>query len=76
MNITLTLMEDRLISISDIFCDLKFDVLALNTYLKLSDKVRIFGLFKLHTISILIFTISIILNFLQKLQPNKKIYKL
>ena len=66
MNITLTLMADHLISNSNIFLFskkkkkktptyffyLKFGVLALNSYLKLSSKVKIFGLFRFYTISI------------------------
>ena len=41
INITLTLMEDYLISNYDVFFDLNAGVPALNTYLKLSGKFKI-----------------------------------
>jgi hypothetical protein len=50
MNVTLTLMADRLLSNSDMFSDVRSGVLPLNTYIKLSGKVKI-GLFKIHVVS-------------------------
>ena len=53
MNVTLTLMENCLLSNSDMFSDVQSDALALNTCLKLSSKIKILALFRIHAVSTL-----------------------
>ena len=50
MNISLTLMADRLLSNSDLYSDVKSGVLALNSNIRISGKVKILGL-KIHAVS-------------------------
>ncbi|KAG2712190.1 hypothetical protein I3843_04G105400 [Carya illinoinensis] len=50
MNLSLTIMADRLLSNTEIFSDVTSGVLPLNTYIRLSGKVKIF-LFRIHAVS-------------------------
>ncbi|KAL1195909.1 Late embryogenesis abundant protein [Cardamine amara subsp. amara] len=47
INLTLTLMADRLLSESQLFNDLMVGVIPLNTFVKVSGKVRVLKIFKL-----------------------------
>ncbi|KAI6673355.1 hypothetical protein NL676_001261 [Syzygium grande] len=51
MNLTLTVMADRFLSNSHAYTDVLSGVLPLNTYTKMSGKVTIMGLFKVHVVS-------------------------
>ncbi|KAL4606545.1 hypothetical protein ACB092_09G110600 [Castanea dentata] len=50
MNVSLTLLADRLLSNSDIYSDVKSGVVPLNTYVRLPGKVNMLG-FKFHAVS-------------------------
>ncbi|KAL4606543.1 hypothetical protein ACB092_09G110400 [Castanea dentata] len=50
MNVSLTLLADRLLSNSDIYSDVKSGVVPLNSYIRLPGKVKILG-FKIHAVS-------------------------
>ncbi|KAK9986353.1 hypothetical protein SO802_031304 [Lithocarpus litseifolius] len=50
MNVSLTLLADRLLSDSDLYSDVKSGVLALSSKIRLSGKVKILGL-KFHAVS-------------------------
>ncbi|KAM3690078.1 hypothetical protein ACJW31_09G094400 [Castanea mollissima] len=50
MNVSLTLLADRLLSNSDIYSDVKSGVVSLNSYIRLPGKVKILG-FKIHAVS-------------------------
>ncbi|KAK1563806.1 hypothetical protein Q3G72_033161 [Acer saccharum] len=51
MNLTLTLMADRLLSNSDLYSDVLSGALPMNTYTKISGKVSILNVFKVHVVS-------------------------
>ncbi|XVF84327.1 hypothetical protein PTKIN_Ptkin17bG0028100 [Pterospermum kingtungense] len=51
MNLTLTVMADRLISDSNFISDLSGRQLPLNTFAKISGKVNVLSLFKIHVVS-------------------------
>ncbi|XVF65720.1 hypothetical protein PTKIN_Ptkin09bG0272200 [Pterospermum kingtungense] len=51
MNLTLTVMADRLVSDSRFFSDVSGGQLALNAFAKVSGKVNILKIFKIHVIS-------------------------
>ncbi|KAI9154177.1 hypothetical protein LWI28_022116 [Acer negundo] len=51
MNLTLTLMADRLLSNSEVYSDVLSGALPLNTYTKISGKVSILNIFKVHVVS-------------------------
>ncbi|KAL6988246.1 hypothetical protein U1Q18_013994 [Sarracenia purpurea var. burkii] len=51
MNITLTLMADRLLSNSDLYSDIMSGTLPLTTFTRISGKVYILKIFKIHVVS-------------------------
>ncbi|KAF8007582.1 hypothetical protein BT93_K1550 [Corymbia citriodora subsp. variegata] len=51
MNLTLTVLANRFLSNSQAYSDILSGVLPLNTYTKMSGKVTIMGLFKVHVVS-------------------------
>ncbi|XP_048139136.1 uncharacterized protein LOC115752521 [Rhodamnia argentea] len=51
MNVSLTVLANRLLSNSQAYTDFLSGVLTLNTYTKMSGKVTIMGLFKVHVVS-------------------------
>ncbi|XVF65700.1 hypothetical protein PTKIN_Ptkin09bG0270300 [Pterospermum kingtungense] len=51
MNLTLTVMADRLVSDSRFFSDVSGGQLALNAFAKVSGKVNILKIFKIHVVS-------------------------
>ncbi|XWS13169.1 hypothetical protein CRYUN_Cryun36dG0014600 [Craigia yunnanensis] len=51
MNLTLTIMADRLVSDSKFFSDVSGGELPLNAFAKISGKVNVFKLFKIHVVS-------------------------
>lgn len=51
MNLTLTVMADRLISDSNFLSDVSDRQLPLNTFAKISGKVNVLNLFKIHVVS-------------------------
>ncbi|KAM6556133.1 hypothetical protein CsatB_003152 [Cannabis sativa] len=48
MNITLTIMVDRLLSETKFYSDVLAGLMPMNTYIKMSGKVKILGIFKIH----------------------------
>ncbi|CAK8542198.1 unnamed protein product [Lathyrus sativus] len=48
VNVTLTLMADRVLSSTQIFSDASANILPLNTFVRISGEVNILGLFKFH----------------------------
>ncbi|XVF37618.1 hypothetical protein REPUB_Repub20aG0025000 [Reevesia pubescens] len=51
MNLTVTIMADRLISDSQFFSDVTNGELPLDTFVKISGKVNVLNLFKIHVVS-------------------------
>ncbi|KAM0994632.1 hypothetical protein FF1_010158 [Malus domestica] len=52
MNVTLTIMADRLLGkSSELFSDVRAGTLPLNTFTKISGKVIVLGIFKIHVVS-------------------------
>ena len=51
MNLTLTIMADRLLSNSQVYSDVTSGRLPLDTFIKLSGKVTILGFIKIHVVS-------------------------
>ncbi|KAI4355964.1 hypothetical protein L6164_000019 [Bauhinia variegata] len=51
MNLTLTIMADRLLSNSQLFSDVTSGELPVNTFVRLSGKVRVLGFIKFHVVS-------------------------
>ncbi|XP_038882665.1 uncharacterized protein LOC120073854 [Benincasa hispida] len=51
MNITLTIMADRLLKTTTVFSDVVAGTMPLNTYTRISGKVRILGIFNIHVVS-------------------------
>ncbi|KAK2656269.1 hypothetical protein Ddye_009321 [Dipteronia dyeriana] len=51
MNLSLTLMADRLLSNSEVYSDVLSGALPLNTYTKISGKVSILNIFKVRVVS-------------------------
>lgn len=50
-NLSLTIMADRLLSDSQLYSDVTSGTLPLNTFVKISGKVRILGFIKVHVVS-------------------------
>lgn len=51
LNLTLTLMADRLLSNSQLYSDITSGTLPLNTFVRISGKVSILGFIKVHVVS-------------------------
>ncbi|XP_052174565.1 uncharacterized protein LOC127789662 [Diospyros lotus] len=51
MNLTLTLMADRLLTNSKLYSDVLSGTLPLSTFTRISGKVQIFNIFKIHVVS-------------------------
>ncbi|KAM1272217.1 hypothetical protein ACFX2J_032935 [Malus domestica] len=51
MNVTLTIMADRLLGKSELFSDVVAGTLPLNTLTKVSGEVSVLGIFKIHVVS-------------------------
>ncbi|KGN54479.1 uncharacterized protein LOC101208230 [Cucumis sativus] len=51
MNITLTIMADRLLKTTTVFTDAVAGSMPLNTYTRISGKVKILGIFNIHVVS-------------------------
>lgn len=51
VNVTLTIMADRLLSRSQVYSDVLAGALPMNTHSRVSGKVRVLGIFKIHVVS-------------------------